>query len=216
MSPSRPTPPAARVCILLMLTLWLGACAREKDLNHVVRISVPQQRLAVYDLGHEVARYTISTSKFGVGDVPGSNCTPLGALEVAQKIGAGAPLGMKFKSRCPTGEIVKVNAPGRDPVVTRILWLRGLEPQNSNAFNRMIYIHGTPEECRLGTPSSFGCIRMRSKDVVSLYDQLGTGARVEILTTALPKTRPFKALENGPADAANVTAQARLTTESRN
>jgi len=216
MSPSRPTPQATRVCILLMLTLWLGACAKEKDLTHVVRISVPQQRLAVYDLGHEVARYTISTSKFGVGDVPGSNCTPLGALEVAQKIGTGAPLGMKFKSRCPTGEIVKVNAPGRDPVVTRILWLRGLEPQNANAFNRMIYIHGTPEECRLGTPSSFGCIRMRSKDVVTLYDQLGKGARVEILTTALPKTKLFKALENGPADAANLTAQARLTTESRN
>jgi len=199
-----------------MLTLWLGACAKEKDRTHVVRISVLQQRLAVYDLGHEVARYTISTSKFGVGDVPGSNCTPLGALEVAQKIGAGAPLGMKFKSRCPTGEIVKVNAPGRDPIVTRILWLRGLEPKNANAFNRMIYIHGTPEECRLGTPSSFGCIRMRSKDVVALYDRLGKGARVEVLTTALPKTQLFKALEKGPAEAANVTAQARLTTESSN
>jgi lipoprotein-anchoring transpeptidase ErfK/SrfK len=216
MSPSRTSPRAFRVCILLMLTLWLGACAKEKDLTHVVRISVPQQRLAVYDLGHEVARYTISTSKFGVGDIPGSNCTPLGALEVAQKIGAGAPIGMKFKSRCPTGEIVKVNAPGRDPVVTRILWLRGLEPQNANAFNRMIYIHGTPEECRLGTPSSFGCIRMRSKDVVALYDQLGKGARVEILTTALPKTRLPKGSEDGTANTANVTAQARFTSESHN
>lgn len=216
MSPSRPSPRAFRVCILLMLTLWLGACAKEKDLTHVVRISVPQQRLAVYDLGHEVARYTISTSKFGVGDIPGSNCTPLGALEVAQKIGTGAPIGMKFKSRCPTGEIVKVNAPGRDPVVTRILWLRGLEPQNANAFNRMIYIHGTPEECRLGTPSSFGCIRMRSKDVVALYDQLGKGARVEILTTALPKTRLPKGSEDGTANTANVTAQARFTSESHN
>lgn len=216
MSPSRPSPRAFRVCILLMLTLWLGACAKEKDLTHVVRISVPQQRLAVYDLGHEVARYTISTSKFGVGDIPGSNCTPLGALEVAQKIGTGAPIGMKFKSRCPTGEIVKVNAPGRDPVVTRILWLRGLEPQNANAFNRMIYIHGTPEECRLGTPSSFGCIRMRSKDVVALYDHLGKGARVEILTTALPKTRLPKGSEDGTANTANVTAQARFTSESHN
>ena len=216
MSPSRTSPRAFRVCILLMLTLWLGACAKEKDLTHVVRISVPQQRLAVYDLGHEVARYTISTSKFGVGDIPGSNCTPLGALEVAQKIGTGAPIGMKFKSRCPTGEIVKVNAPGRDPVVTRILWLRGLEPQNANAFNRMIYIHGTPEECRLGTPSSFGCIRMRSKDVVALYDHLGKGARVEILTTALPKTRLPKGSEDGTANTANVTAQARFTSESHN
>lgn len=87
---------------------------------------------------------------------------------------------MKFKDRVPTGEIVPVNAPGRDPIVTRILWLRGREERNRNAFDRYIYIHGTPEERKLGEPASYGCIRMRSRDIVWLYDTVGVGARVEI------------------------------------
>lgn len=95
---------------------------------------------------------------------------------------------MKFKSRKPTGEIVAVNAPGRDPIVTRILWLRGLERCNAHAFERMIYIHGTPEEARLGTPASYGCIRMRSRDVIRLFDVVGEGARVVISNEALPDT----------------------------
>ncbi|NBV84788.1 MAG: L,D-transpeptidase [Verrucomicrobia bacterium] len=191
-----------------MAALWVGACAKEKDRVHVVRISVPDQQLAVYQRGTEVARYRVSTSKFGLGDVPGSNCTPLGKLEVAEKIGTGAPLGMKFKDRRPTGEIVPVNAPGRDPIVTRILWLRGLEQQNANAFKRMIYIHGTPEEARLGAPASFGCIRMRSEDVVALYDRLGNGAEVEISTVKLPReTLPEKEIVRSEG----ITAEARVT-----
>ena len=90
---------------------------------------------------------------------------------------------MKFKDRKPTGEIVPVNAPGRDPIVTRILWLKGLERQNANAFERMIYIHGTPEEARLGTPASYGCIRMRSVDVIALFNTVGRGARVIVSAT---------------------------------
>jgi lipoprotein-anchoring transpeptidase ErfK/SrfK len=79
-----------------------------------------------------------------------------------------------------------VDAPGRDPIVSRILWLDGLEPRNRNAFGRYIYIHGTPEERNMGVPSSFGCIRMRSGDVIALYETVGTGARVLITT------QPFK------------------------
>src|SRR5690349_10244625 len=109
-----------------------------------MRVSVADQKMAVYRRGQEIARYDVSTSKFGLGDNPGSNGTPLGKLEVAKKIGQGAPVGMKFKSRKPTGEIVPINAPGRDPIVTRILWLKGLEPQNRRAYGRTIYIHGTP------------------------------------------------------------------------
>jgi hypothetical protein len=142
--------------------------------------------MTVFEHGRPIARYAVSTSKFGLGDIPGSNCTPLGKMAVAQKIGAGAPLGMKFKSRQPTGEIVAVNAPGRDPIVTRILWLRGLEARNARAFERMIYIHGTPEEARIGTPASYGCIRMRSSDIRELFDTLGKGARVVVSNAPAP------------------------------
>ena len=166
------------------LALGLGACAGDRA--HVVHVCVPEQRMTVFEHGRPIARYPVSTSKFGLGDTPGSNCTPLGKMAVAQKIGAGAPQGMKFKSRQPTGEIVAVNAPGRDPIVTRILWLRGLEGCNANAFERMIYIHGTPEEARLGTPASYGCIRMRSKDITQLFDTLGKGARVIVSNTPAP------------------------------
>jgi hypothetical protein len=80
-----------------------------------------------------------------------------------------------------------VNAPGRDPIVTRILWLRGLERSNANAFERMIYIHGTPEESRLGAPASYGCVRMASSDIIRLYRTVGEGARVIIQTDPLPE-----------------------------
>lgn len=140
----------------------------------------------VFQKGIEIARYDCSTSKFGLGDRPGSYATPLGMMQIAQKIGTGQPSGMKFSSRRPTGEIVKPNSPGRDPIVTRILWLRGLERQNARAFNRGIYIHGTAEEHTIGTPASYGCIRMRSRDVIRLYDQIETGARVEITTNRFP------------------------------
>ena len=101
-----------------------------------------------------------------------------GNLEIARKIGGGAPSGAVFKDRLPTGEIVPPDAPGRDPIVTRILWLRGREPQNARAYSRYIYIHGTPEEQNIGTPASYGCIRMRSSDIIQLYDIVGRGAHV--------------------------------------
>jgi hypothetical protein len=142
--------------------------------------------MALYEKGVEIGRYTISTSKFGLGNEPGSNRTPLGKLEIAQKIGAGAPVGMKFKSREPTGEIVPINSPGRDPIVTRILWLRGLESANANAFERMIYIHGTPQESLLGTAASYGCVRMRSQYIIEVFERVGKGARVWIETQPLP------------------------------
>ncbi len=142
--------------------------------------------MLVFEHGVEVARFDVSTSKFGLGDRPGSYATPLGKMQVAQKIGGGQPSGMKFKSRRPTGEIVKPNSPGRDPIVTRILWLRGLESKNRRAYGRGIYIHGTAEEYTIGTPASYGCIRMRSRDVISLYNKVAVGARVEVTTSRFP------------------------------
>ncbi len=149
------------------------------------RVSVADQKMVVFKRGTEIARYDVSTSKFGLGDRPGSRATPLGRMEVAKKIGGGARIGMKFKNRKPTGEIVPINAPGRDPIVTRILWLKGMEAQNRRAYDRTIYIHGTAEEWKIGTPASYGCIRMRSADVVALFDTVGVGARVEVIPQPL-------------------------------
>ena len=167
------------------LTIWLSSCATPKDMQHHVVISVKDQKLALLDRDALVATYPISTSKYGLGDWRGSFRTPLGELEIAQKIGAGMPPGTVFKDRRRTGEIVLPNAPGRDPIVTRIIWLRGREPQNANAFRRDIYIHGTPEERNLGLPVSYGCVRMSSNDVIKLYEMVGLGARVTIVDAPL-------------------------------
>ena len=161
-----------------LASLFLGSCA---DTSHRLIVSVAEQRLVLLDRNKPVAQFPVSTSKFGIGSSGHSNFTPLGRHGIAKKIGGGQPLGMKFKSRVPTGEIVPVNAPGRDPIVTRILWLKGMEAQNQNTFERFIYIHGTPEESKLGRPASYGCVRMRSVDVAWLYDQVGKGARVDIV-----------------------------------
>jgi L,D-transpeptidase catalytic domain len=180
--------------LLFALVSFLASCAAPRDEAHRVVVSVPQQRLALVQNGHLVATYPISTSKFGMGDWRGSYRTPLGKLEVAEMIGNGAPLGAVFKDRHRTGEVVGVNAPGRDPIVTRIIWLRGREVQNANAFGRDIYIHGTPEERNIGRPASYGCIRMRSADIVQLFNAIGYGAEVSIvnspLGTLVPELQP--------------------------
>lgn len=175
--------------LLIFLALFLGSCAAPDTQHHIV-ISTRDQKLAVLDRGTLLATYPVSTSKFGLGDSLRSSRTPLGKFEVAKKIGDNAPLGAVFKDRVRTGEIVAPNSPGRDPIVTRILWLRGREAQNANAFGRYIYIHGTAEERLIGTPASYGCIRMRSVDVVQLYNIVGVGAAVTIVDTPLLSAVP--------------------------
>jgi lipoprotein-anchoring transpeptidase ErfK/SrfK len=159
-------------------------------------VSVPDQTLALIDDGVVVARFPVSTSKFGLGDGSSSYATPLGTMAVASKIGANAPLGTVFKSRLPTGEILRPNAPGRDPIVTRILWLRGLEKRNARAFARNIYIHGTPEERLLGRPASYGCIRMRSRDVAQLFAAVGVGTKIEVANARLGRAVAQAKLES--------------------
>src|SRR5215470_19450538 len=168
----------------ILLAIFLASCAAP-DTQHQIVISTRDQKLALLDRGNLMAVYPVSTSKFGLGDWRGSRYTPLGQLEIAEKIGDSAAPGAVFKDRRRTGEIVLPNSPGRDPIVTRILWLRGLEAQNANAFMRDIYIHGTPEERLIGAPASYGCIRMRSVDVVQLYNIVGVGAEVTIVETPL-------------------------------
>ncbi|MBA3961127.1 MAG: L,D-transpeptidase [Chthoniobacterales bacterium] len=155
-------------------------------------ISVKDQKLMVIEGGKRAAVYPVSTSKFGIGDRWGSMATPLGWLQVAQKIGDHAPVGAVFHKRRFTGEILAPNAPGRDPIVTRIIWLRGLQAENANAFYRCIYIHGTAEEKSIGKPASYGCVRMCSKDVAEVYAQLDLGALVRIIPDSLPKLPKYK------------------------
>ena len=163
------------------------------EVDSRVIISVRDQKLMLLQHGTRIATYPISTSKFGLGDSLGRMTTPLGSLQVAQKIGDQAPVGAVFHNRRFTGEILRPNAPGRDPIVTRIIWLRGLEPQNVHAYNRCIYIHGTPEEKTIGRPASYGCIRMKSNDVAALYNQLPLGAMVQIVPDRLPSARKLRA-----------------------
>jgi L,D-transpeptidase catalytic domain len=171
--------------VFLALAFLLSSCVT-KDTQHRIVVSVADQSLELYRNQKLVGRYPISTSRFGLGDRPGSRATPLGRMEVARLIGSGAPLGAVFKNRRQTGEILRPDAPGRDPIVTRIIWLRGLQPQNRNAFARCIYIHGTPEERNIGHPASYGCVRMKSNDIVSLFGSIGVGASVEIISGPLP------------------------------
>lgn len=155
-------------------------------------VSVRDQKMLLLRDNKPVKTYDISTSKFGLGDIPGSNRTPLGRMKVAKKIGNGAPAGAVFKSRRPTGEVLRPNAPGRDPIVSRILWLTGTETNNRNAFRRYIYIHGTPEQRRLGSPASYGCIRMGCEDVVDLYNRVGTGADVHVIRGSIRNVKSQK------------------------
>jgi hypothetical protein len=175
-----------------VLALFLASCAAP-DTRHQIVISAREQKLALLDRGNLMAIYPVSTSKFGLGDRPGSSFTPLGELEVAQKIGDHAPVGAVFKDRLRTGEIVAIDSPGRDPIVTRILWLHGRESRNANAYARTIYIHGTPEERNIGLPASYGCIRMRSSDIVNLYEIVGRGAQVTIVDAPLASVIPTAA-----------------------
>ena len=171
---------SAAVCLLLLL----AGCAT--DNRHRMILSVADQKMIVLRDGKPLSSYSVSTSKFGIGDRPGSYATPLGVLRIKEKIGHGLPAGAVFKSRKPTGEVLPVDAPGRDPIVTRILWLEGLDERNRNAYRRYIYIHGTPEERNVGRPVSYGCIRMRSQDVIELFETVGLNSKILITPNPLP------------------------------
>ena len=194
----------------LVAAFAFSNCACDnKDGTHKMIVSVRDQRLLLVRDGKPVKSYKISTSKFGIGDRNGSYCTPLGRMEVSRKIGDHAPAGGVFKQRRFTGEVIPPDAPGRDPIVSRILWLRGTEATNRHAFARCIYIHGTAEERCLGTPASYGCIRMGGRDVIDLYDRVGLGADVFVVNTSIASARAAASAEAAQAAAAaQITAKA--------
>jgi lipoprotein-anchoring transpeptidase ErfK/SrfK len=155
-----------------------------------IEISIPGQSLRlVSDDGRELKRYSVSTSKHGAGEEEGSFRTPRGEHIVRVKIGAGQPFNTVFRGRRPTGEFwtpeLGERFPGRDWILTRILWLSGKEVGknrlgNVDTMRRYIYIHGSPDSVPMGTPGSIGCIRMRNADIVELFDRVPAGTPVRI------------------------------------
>jgi hypothetical protein len=159
----------------------------------IIEISLRLQQLYLFEPAPDGAillrQYPISTAANGAGEANGSYCTPRGRHRVAEKIGAGAPLYAAFRSRVQTGEIwtpdQDADTSERDWILTRILWLEGLEPGKNrgdavDSHARYIYIHGTSEEHKIGTPASHGCIRMRNADVADLFDRVEVGTAVNI------------------------------------
>ena len=154
-----------------------------------IEISIPEQSLALLENGQEIRRYAVSTSRNGAGERQGSFCTPRGEHIVRAKIGAGQPWNAVFVERRPTGEIwtteLAERFPGRDWILTRILWLSGCERGRNrlgdvDTMRRYIYIHGSPENVEMGKPGSIGCVRMRNQDIVELFELVpaGTGVRI--------------------------------------
>jgi len=155
-----------------------------------IEISIPEQSLKLFDNGREVRRYWVSTSRNGPGERQGSFCTPRGEHIVRAKIGEGQPARTVFIDRRPTGEIwtpeLAERFPGRDWILTRILWLSGCEPGRNrlgevDTMRRYIYIHGSPDNVEMGKPGSIGCIRMRNQDVVKLFERVPAGTEVSIV-----------------------------------
>lgn len=161
--------------------------------KHLI-VNIAQQTLTLYQEEFEVSRYSISTAKHGIGSQQDSGCTPLGEHSIAQKIGTGLPINSVFVGRVATGEYyddrLRAQYPERDWILSRILWLSGLESglnQGSNSqgvcdtYQRYIYIHGTPDTEPMGVPLSHGCIRMRNKDIIELFEQVQEETPVSII-----------------------------------
>jgi len=154
-------------------------------------IHIPGQTLALFDdNGTLLQTYPVSTGANGAGEENGSFCTPRGRHVIRAKIGAGQPLNTVFVKRRPTGEIYSpefgARHPGRDWILTRILWLSGQESGynrggSCDTMRRYVYIHGTPDETELGRPGSRGCIRMRNAELLELFDRVAAGTAVEIV-----------------------------------
>lgn len=154
-----------------------------------IEIDIARQQLVLREADTTLKTYSVSTAKKGAGEKNGSFCTPRGSHIVRAKIGAGQPLNAVFVRRRPTGEIwtPELNAkyPGRDWMLTRILWLSGCEPGKNrlgdvDTMRRYIYLHGSPDTSQMGTPGSIGCVRMRNADIVELFERVPPYTEVHI------------------------------------
>jgi len=157
----------------------------------LIEVHVPTQTLRLLDdAGKVVMETKVSTGRKGVGEINGSEQTPRGWHKVRAKIGAGQPADTIFVARRPTGERytseLRREYPGRDWILTRILWLSGLEPGRNrlgmvDTMRRFIYIHGCPDEDPMGEPGSKGCVKMRNRDLIELFDRVPVGTPVHII-----------------------------------
>ncbi len=156
-----------------------------------ITIRIPAQTLELFDdAGKLLRRYAVSTGANGAGEEKDSYCTPRGRHIIRAKIGAGQPANAIFVQRRPTGEIyapgLAQKHPGRDWILARILWLSGCEKGYNrmgtcDTMRRYIYIHGTPDETKMGVPGSRGCVRMRNAELIELFDMVKAGTQVEII-----------------------------------
>jgi lipoprotein-anchoring transpeptidase ErfK/SrfK len=161
----------------------------KNNMHNYLDICIASQQLTVYLAGKPVHCYPVSTAKNGAGELMGSECTPTGWHKIRAKIGAGQPLNSVFVGRRATGEIYNVELGGQNPqrdwILTRILWLGGLEAGKNRYGNvdstwRYIYIHGSPDQLMDGSPGSHGCIRMKNADVLDLFNRIEVGVKVYI------------------------------------
>jgi len=159
------------------------------EVQNYLEVDIASQQLTVYADGRKVQCYPVSTAKKGVGELMGSECTPTGWHKIRAKIGGGQPINSVFVGRRATGEIYSAELgrqnPQRDWILTRILWLGGLESGKNRYGNvdstwRYIYIHGCPDQLIDGSPQSHGCIRMNNADVLDLFNRVEVGVKVYI------------------------------------
>ena len=154
-----------------------------------IEISLNEQKLWLKDNDQILNEFSVSTAKNGAGEIMGSECTPRGLHEIGDMIGVDMPVNTVFVGRKPTGEIyteeLQTSYPDRDWVLTRILRLSGCEPGRNkggqcDSYDRLIYIHGTPDDVEMGEPGSHGCIRMSNKDVIALFDRVSVETKINI------------------------------------
>ncbi|MDP3288958.1 MAG: L,D-transpeptidase [Methyloversatilis sp.] len=153
-------------------------------------LDIPTQWMQLYDDSDVlIRRYRVSTARNGSGEKRGSYCTPRGRHVIRARIGGDVPVNTVFVRRRPTGEVwspeLAASQPGRDWILTRILWLSGCEPGFNrlgevDTMRRFIYLHGSPDTAEMGVPGSIGCVRMRNRDIIELFELVPTGSAVEI------------------------------------
>ena len=163
--------------------------------SYLIKVSIGEQRLQLLEDGRAVMDVAVATAANGPGEVMHSECTPRGRHRVRARIGDGCAENTVFVGRRPTGEIynpaLKAAHPGRDWILTRILWLCGEEPGRNrlgevDSMRRYIYIHGCPDEDPMGIPSSHGCVKMRNSEMIELFDRVPVGTPVIIQEVPLP------------------------------